>query len=86
MPEAILVTLLMGAYAGIGLIAAALVVSFRTNAAIPQGVLLISTLLGRRGPIRTASVVAGGGVVTADPGFEPSAGGAAKLSAEHYSR
>jgi ABC-2 type transport system permease protein len=47
MPEAMLVTtLLMGAYAGIGLIAAALVVSFRTNAAIPQGVLLISTLLG----------------------------------------
>jgi ABC-2 type transport system permease protein len=38
--------LLMGAYAGVGLIAAALVVSFRTNAAIPQGVLVISTLLG----------------------------------------
>jgi ABC-2 type transport system permease protein len=47
LPEALLVTtLLVGAYAGIGLVAAALVVSFRTNAAIPQGVLLISTLLG----------------------------------------
>ena len=46
-PEALLVTtLLVGAYIGVGLIAAALVVSFRTNAAIPQGVLLISTLLG----------------------------------------
>jgi ABC-2 type transport system permease protein len=47
LPEAMLVTtLLMGAYTGVGLIAASLVVSFRTNAAIPQGVLLISTLLG----------------------------------------
>jgi len=47
LPEAVLVTtVLVSAYAGVGLIAAALVVSFRTNAAIPQGVLLISTLLG----------------------------------------
>lgn len=47
LPEALLATtLLVGAYAGVGLIAAALVVSFRTNAAIPQGVLVISTLLG----------------------------------------
>ena len=47
LPEALLVTtLLVGAYAGVGLIAAALVVSFRTNAAIPQGALVVSTLLG----------------------------------------
>jgi ABC-2 type transport system permease protein len=39
LPEAMLVTMLL-------MIAAALVVSFRTNAAIPQGVLVISTLLG----------------------------------------
>jgi ABC-2 type transport system permease protein len=46
-PEAfVLTTIIVGAYAGIGLIAAALVVSFRTNAAIPQGVLVLSTLLG----------------------------------------
>jgi len=47
LPEALLVTtLLVAAYAGVGLIAAALVVSFRTNAAIPQGALVVSTLLG----------------------------------------
>jgi ABC-2 type transport system permease protein len=47
LPEALLVTvLLVGAYAGVGLIAAALVVSFRTNAAIPQGAMVVSTLLG----------------------------------------
>ena len=40
------VALAITAYAGVGLIAAALVVSFRTNAAIPQGVLVLSTLLG----------------------------------------
>jgi ABC-2 type transport system permease protein len=34
------------AYAGIGLIAAALMVSFRTNAAIPQAVLVLSTVIG----------------------------------------
>ena len=46
-PEALLVTtLLVGAYAGVGLIGAALVVSFRTNAAIPQGAVVASTLLG----------------------------------------
>jgi len=47
LPEALALTIVMvGAYAGIGLIAAALVVSFRTNAAIPHGVLVLSTLLG----------------------------------------
>ena len=47
LPEALLVTtLIVGAYVGVGLVAAALVVSVRTTAAIPQGVLLVSTLLG----------------------------------------
>jgi ABC-2 type transport system permease protein len=47
LPEALLLTaLIVAAYAGIGLVAAAFVVSFRTNAAIPQGVLVLSTLLG----------------------------------------
>ncbi len=47
LPEAlVLVTVMVAAYAGIGLVAAALVVSFRTNAAIPHGVLVLSTLLG----------------------------------------
>jgi ABC-2 type transport system permease protein len=47
LPEALLViTGVVGAYAGVGLVAAALVVSFRTNAAIPQGVLVVSTLMG----------------------------------------
>jgi ABC-2 type transport system permease protein len=46
-PEALLITsALVAAYAGIGLIAAACVVSFRTNLAVPQGVLFASTLLG----------------------------------------
>lgn len=47
LPEAaIIVVLIAVAYSGLGLIAAALVVSFRTNAAIPQGVLVLSTVLG----------------------------------------
>lgn len=47
LPEALLVLVtVIAAYAGIGLVGAALVVSFRTNAAIPQGVLVVSTLLG----------------------------------------
>ena len=47
LPEGLLLTTVMvGAYVGIGLIAAALVVSFRTSAAIPHGVLVLSTLLG----------------------------------------
>ena len=46
-PEALLIVGgVVAAYGGIGLIAAALVVSFRTNAAIPQAVLVLSTLLG----------------------------------------
>ena len=47
LPEALLaITLAMAAYAGIGLVAAALVVSFRTNAALPQAMLVFSTVLG----------------------------------------
>jgi ABC-2 type transport system permease protein len=47
LPEGVLITAaIMAAYVGIGLIAAALVVSFRTNAAIPQAVVVLSTLLG----------------------------------------
>lgn len=47
LPEAVLLTtLIVAAYAGIGLVAAAFVVSFRTTAAIPQGILVLSTLLG----------------------------------------
>jgi ABC-2 type transport system permease protein len=47
LPEGLILTArIVAAYAGIGLAAAAFVVSFRTNAAIPQGVLVLSTLLG----------------------------------------
>ena len=47
LPEAVLVVVfIVAAYGGIGLAAAALVVSFRTNASIPQAVLVASTLLG----------------------------------------
>jgi len=47
LPEALVILVfVVGAYSGIGLIAAAMVVSFRTNAAIPQAVLVLSTLLG----------------------------------------
>jgi ABC-2 type transport system permease protein len=47
LPEALLIFgLVVVAYAGVGLIAAALVVSFRTNATIPQSVLVLSTILG----------------------------------------
>jgi ABC-2 type transport system permease protein len=47
LPEALLILVaVVAAYAGVGLAAAALVVSFRTTAAIPQGVLIVSTLLG----------------------------------------
>jgi ABC-2 type transport system permease protein len=47
LPEALLiVTLIVIAHFGIGLIAGALVVAFRTHAAIPQTVLLASGLLG----------------------------------------
>ena len=47
LPEALLFLIVTAAaYVGIGLIAAALVVSFRTNAAIPQAALVLSTVLG----------------------------------------
>lgn len=47
LPEAILIfTLIVAAHAGLGLVAAAFVVSFRTNATIPQAVLVLSTVLG----------------------------------------
>lgn len=47
LPEALLVILLIAlAHFGIGLVAGALVVAFRTHAAIPQAVLLVSGLLG----------------------------------------
>lgn len=47
LPEGLLFFVLaITAYAGIGLMAAALVVSFRTNAAIPQAVLVLSTVIG----------------------------------------
>lgn len=46
-PEAlVIVAMIIAAYGGIGLAAAGLVVSFRTNASIPQAVLVASTLLG----------------------------------------
>jgi ABC-2 type transport system permease protein len=57
-PEAVLITALtVAAYVGIGLLAAALVVAFRTTAAIPQGTLVVSTLLG--GVYFPASVLPG---------------------------
>ena len=47
LPEGVLIlTITTAAYIGIGLIGAALVIAVRTNAAIPQGVLLASTVLG----------------------------------------
>jgi ABC-2 type transport system permease protein len=47
LPEGLLITaIVVASYCGIGLISAALVVSFRTNAAVPQAVLVLSTLLG----------------------------------------
>ena len=47
LPEGLLILLMViAAYGGIGLMAAALVVSSRTNAGIPQAVLVASTLLG----------------------------------------
>ena len=47
LPEALLaLTLAIASYSGLGLLAAAMVVSFRTNAAIPQAVLVLSTVLG----------------------------------------
>ncbi|MGH7712725.1 MAG: ABC transporter permease [Gemmatimonadaceae bacterium] len=47
LPEALLIlSLIVVAHFGIGLIASALVVAFRTHAAIPQAVLLTSGLLG----------------------------------------
>ena len=46
-PEALLILAITSVgYIGIGLLAAALVVAIRTNAAIPQGVLVLSTVLG----------------------------------------
>jgi ABC-2 type transport system permease protein len=46
-PEALIIlVVVLVAYSGIGLVAAALVVSYRTNASIPQAVLVTSTLLG----------------------------------------
>ncbi|MGQ0540087.1 MAG: ABC transporter permease [Gemmatimonadaceae bacterium] len=47
LPEALLIIALIAiAHFGLGLIAAALVIAFRTDAAVPQGVLLLSGLLG----------------------------------------
>jgi len=47
LPEALLITaIVLSAYAGVGFLAAAFVVSFRTNLAIPQAALVLSTLLG----------------------------------------
>jgi ABC-2 type transport system permease protein len=47
LPEGLLVFgLIVAGYAGIGLLAAAFVVSFRTNATIPQAALVLSTVLG----------------------------------------
>jgi len=47
LPEGLIVSLfVIAAYGGIGLVAGALVVAFRTNAAIPQMMLVLSTLLG----------------------------------------
>ena len=46
-PEALIfIALAVIAYSGVGLIGAALVVSFRTNATIPQVVLVVSTVIG----------------------------------------
>jgi ABC-2 type transport system permease protein len=46
-PEALLILAITTVgYVGIGLVGAALVVAVRTNAAIPQGVLVLSTILG----------------------------------------
>lgn len=46
-PEALIITAAVAAaYTGVGLVAAALVVAFRTSAAIPQAALIASTLLG----------------------------------------
>ena len=46
-PEGLLFFALgIAAYCGIGLIGAALIVSFRTSAAIPQAVLVLSTVIG----------------------------------------
>jgi ABC-2 type transport system permease protein len=47
LPEGVLISvIIIIAYGGIGLMAAGLVVSFRTNASIPQATLVASTLLG----------------------------------------
>jgi ABC-2 type transport system permease protein len=47
LPEALLILVaVVAAYAGVGMIAAALVVSLRTNSSTPQAVLVVSTLLG----------------------------------------
>lgn len=47
LPEALIILAIIAAtYMGIGLVAAALVIAVRTNATIPQGVLLASTVLG----------------------------------------
>ena len=47
LPEAVLITAaVVAAHAGLGLIAAALVVSFRTNAMLPQGLVVVSTVMG----------------------------------------
>jgi ABC-2 type transport system permease protein len=47
LPEALIILVaVVVAYGGVGLVAAALVVSFRTNAAIPQGMLVLSTVMG----------------------------------------
>ena len=46
LPEALLITAAaVAAHAGLGLIAAALVVSFRTTATLPQGLVAVSTIL-----------------------------------------
>ena len=47
LPEALLfIGLMVAAYSGIGLVAAGLVVAFRTTAAVPQAVLVLSTVIG----------------------------------------
>ena len=47
LPEALLaLAVAIAGYSGLGLLAAAMVVSFRTTAAIPQAVLVLSTVLG----------------------------------------
>src|SRR5688572_2275581 len=46
-PGALLIAVaVVAAHAGLGLLAAALVVSFRTNAMLPQGLVAVSTILG----------------------------------------